>query len=1021
MARPGAIWYPIVSMRVTGVAVLLACLVPAVALGAKAKKSCQTQVERAASKLATSRVRDAVRACVRSPSGICYVVRSKAPKTKVLKRCGGEALAPLFDGRCVSRDTSCAPFGVSGPADAAGCLSCAVPPEIDCVTAALFSQGNIPPNCGVTIEEPGAPAEIAPVAAAKKKGKKKNPNGPRCRETLAREAARTQGLALGQALRGQTPSAAMRSSRITRACGDALPTAINFGRCPDLFGCGSDAGGRAGFESCTSCLVRAAAVAIAARTRPGRCGNGALDTPDESCETDASCTGGLHCAPPSTSIEQCTCFEACGDGIVESYEECDPNAAVTGCDAQSSCAASGDEACTCVVLPRFAFVANTTDNTLSVLTIDPATGALHHRTYATTGVRPRAVVVRPDGRFVYTANEGTNNVSMFALDPATGALSHVGTPGSVISGAGPRAIAVDPNGTFVYVANATAGTVAGFRVNDSNGALTAVPGSPFMVGGTPADVRVAATGGFAFVADESGQSIAVMRIAPATGALLAGMTFPLGVTPLSLALDQAGRFLYVVDQAGGRLVLRTIDATGGTLPSGETFNVGGSPVAMAIDPAGRFAWVIDAGGTVRAFAIDATTFTLTAVGGPIGVGVNPGGVSVDPSGKFVYVTNRGSNDVTRWLVDPATGALRFAGSIRTRFDPNAIVTTRGANAVSVTPRFIYAANLGSSDVSGFRVDPTKGTLTPVGNAVGTGTGPAGVAADPFGRHLYTANRNVGTMSFFSIDGTLGRLTSGGTNVPVGGSAPVGMAIEPSGRFAYVVNRDTDNVAILTLDPSTGAPTPLTTTTPNFGAEPAAIALDPAGRFAYMPNRALNSVSMFVVSAANGGLTNSGAVATGNGPNAVAVHPSGRFAFVVNGDSGTVSSYAIEPTNGLLSPAGTPVTVGTGPASIAVHPDGRLAFVGNPGSIEDNLTFGSNDVAALAIDPNTGVLSFLRSEPILVKPTGVAVDPSGTFLYVGTGFGNLLTYAIGPGGVLTQIDSAPAEQTPASLVGVPTLL
>jgi DNA-binding beta-propeller fold protein YncE len=1020
MAPPRAIWYPILSMRVTGVAVLLACLVPAVALGAKSKKSCQTQVERAASKLATTRVRDAVRACVRSPSGICYVVRSKAPKAKTLKRCQADALAPLFDGRCVSRATSCAPLGVSGPADAAGCLSCAVPPEIDCVTASLFSQGNIPPNCGAVTEEPSAPAEVAP-AAAKKKRKAKNPNGARCREVLAREAARTQGLALAQALRGQTPSAAMRSARITRACGDGLPSAINFGRCPDVFGCGSDAGGRAGFESCTDCLVRAAATAIAARTRPGRCGNGSLDLPDESCETDASCTGGLHCAPPSTSIEQCTCFEACGDGVVESYEQCDPNAEVTGCDAQSSCAATGAEACTCVVLPRFAFVANSTDSTLSVLTIDAATGALHHRTYATTGVNPVAVAVRPDGRFVYTANEGTNNVSMFALDPATGALSRIGTPGTVTSGAGPRALTIDPSGTFLYVANATAANVAGFRINGSNGALTAVPGSPFTVGGTPADVKAAAGGGFLYVADESGQSIAVFAITPATGALVAGTSFPLGVTPSTLALDRDGRFLYVLDQAGGRILLRTIDATGGTLPAGQTFNVGGSPVAIAIDPAGSFAWVVDAGGSLRTYAIDQTTFALTAVGAPVAVGTSAAGVSADPSGKFLYVTRDTLNDVASWRIDRATGALTFSGLIRTRLDPTAIVTTRGANAVTVAPRFVYAVNLGSSDVSGFRVDPDKGTLTPVGSPVGTGTGPAGAAADPFGRYLYTANRNVGTVSFFSIDGTLGRLTSGAASVSVGGSAPVGMAIEPSGRFAYVVNRDTHNVSILTLTPSTGAPTLLTTTTPNFGASPAAIALDPAGRFAYVPNRAFNNVSMFVVSAANGGLTDSGAVATGSGPDAVAVHPSGRFAFVVNGDSGTVSSYAIEPANGLLSPVGTPVMVGTAPASIAVHPDGLLAFVGNPGSIEDNSVFGSNDVAVLAIDPNTGALSFLHSEAILVKPTGIAVDPSGAFLYVGTGFGNLLTYSIGPGGALSQIDSAPAEQTPATLVGVPTLL
>ena len=67
-----------------------------------------------------------------------------------------------------------------------------------------------------------------------------------------------------------------------------------------------------------------------------------------------------------------------------------------------------------------------------------------------TGVSPRSVVVDPTGKFAYVANSGSNNVSMYTIDATTGAFTSIGL---MAAGANPASVAVDPSGKFAYVAN----------------------------------------------------------------------------------------------------------------------------------------------------------------------------------------------------------------------------------------------------------------------------------------------------------------------------------------------------------------------------------------------------------------------------------------------------------------------------------------------------------------------------------------------------------------------------------------
>jgi len=69
-------------------------------------------------------------------------------------------------------------------------------------------------------------------------------------------------------------------------------------------------------------------------------------------------------------------------------------------------------------LPRFAFVANRTDDT-----VDAGTGVLQRNGYVSNGEAPVSVTIDPSGQTAYVANRFSDDLSVYAIDAASGALS----------------------------------------------------------------------------------------------------------------------------------------------------------------------------------------------------------------------------------------------------------------------------------------------------------------------------------------------------------------------------------------------------------------------------------------------------------------------------------------------------------------------------------------------------------------------------------------------------------------------
>jgi 6-phosphogluconolactonase len=101
----------------------------------------------------------------------------------------------------------------------------------------------------------------------------------------------------------------------------------------------------------------------------------------------------------------------------------------------------------------FLYVSNSGDGTVSAFTINPSTGALTAiagSPFVSTTVgfpspsTPTAVQVDPSGQFAYVGNGDAGTLSVFTINLATGALTAVGAPVStVILDGGPSAIAIE--------------------------------------------------------------------------------------------------------------------------------------------------------------------------------------------------------------------------------------------------------------------------------------------------------------------------------------------------------------------------------------------------------------------------------------------------------------------------------------------------------------------------------------------------------------------------------------------------
>ena len=334
---------------------------------------------------------------------------------------------------------------------------------------------------------------------------------------------------------------------------------------------------------------------------------------------------------------------------------------------------------------KFAYVANAGcapafTGSVSIYTINAATGALQPIGTVKAGTSSQSVAVHPSGNFAYVAN-GSGNISLYTVDPTTGLL----TPKGTVDARGRAvAVAVHPSGRFAYVTrgcylatNNLGEGVSIYSVDTSTGALTFIgtvgTGAPgpsacsIYVG-----ITIDASGKFAYVAEDGcgldiyPGYISAYSIDPGTGELTpVGQAIGAGYCSRSVSVDSLSKFAYVPNSQEDDVSIYAIGSANGALTFLQTAPTGTAPASSAVHPSGKFAYVVNRDSNdVSMYTIDSNTGILTGIG-TIAAGSSPSSIAIDPSGKFAYVTNAGSNDVSMYSIDADSGALTPIGSIGT--------------------------------------------------------------------------------------------------------------------------------------------------------------------------------------------------------------------------------------------------------------------------------------------------------------------------------------------------------------------
>ncbi len=288
--------------------------------------------------------------------------------------------------------------------------------------------------------------------------------------------------------------------------------------------------------------------------------------------------------------------------------------------------------------------------------------------------------------------------------------------------------------TFVYVGNAETNEIYVLQLDRRNGDLAIVEKVPIPgieKPGISTPMSVSPDRRFLYVGTRGEPKVAAgFAIDPSSGKLKHVASGPLADSLAYIAVDRTGRFLLGASYPGHKVANRHVLVP--TLGNDR----------------------------VNQFTFDAATGKLAPTNSPaaeVKPKAGPRHFVYHPGGKLVYVIGELDGAVYVFDYDAATGDLTQKQSVSAL--PPDFQGKPSAADLHVTPdgKFLYASERTSSTLAGFRVDPAKGTLTPIGS-VPTEKQPRGFAIDTSGRHLLAVGQLSHGLSSYAIDPATGKLT-----------------------------------------------------------------------------------------------------------------------------------------------------------------------------------------------------------------------------------------------------------------------
>ncbi len=350
------------------------------------------------------------------------------------------------------------------------------------------------------------------------------------------------------------------------------------------------------------------------------------------------------------------------------------------------------------------------DGQIYAYAVDAQSGALRTSSSPVDsgGSGPIAMATTSDYFNLYVANQGNNSVVHFSLSDH-GILTK---KDSITLASAPTSIAVNSAGTYLYVVSGTSSaTLTEYAL--STGAIgSATATLPLTVPGFAGDTILPT--GVAVLANNS----AVYVTAYDKSAYNPGGSTTSNANPGWL-------FGYAV-ASGGAL----------TAVSGSPYQAGVKPSALATDPVSRFVYVTDfASNQLIGYAVLSTDTLQFMVNGPFRTGNQPSSIIIDPRGVFIYLTNSLDENIESYSIALPTGApsqnVSVSGTAATQTDTDPV-------SITIDPglgRYVYTANYLGNSISGFKLNPSDGTIEPTqATPYPTGENPRAIISVPHGNH-----------------------------------------------------------------------------------------------------------------------------------------------------------------------------------------------------------------------------------------------------------------------------------------------
>ena len=430
--------------------------------------------------------------------------------------------------------------------------------------------------------------------------------------------------------------------------------------------------------------------------------------------------------------------------------------------------------------------------------------------------------------------------------------------------------------------------------------------------------------------------------------------------------------------------------------------------------------------SVSAFSVGANGALSPVAGSPFATGGTGVGGGLFASNRittaivkdFLYVANAGSNNVSAFSVNPATGVLTMV--VGSPFATGGIADGAGM-ALATTPddNFLIAANGVSLNITVYSI-AANGTLSPVaGSPFSAGSGGTldGIKVTPDGKFLAVARPVVNSVSMFSISALGGLTPVPGSPFLAGGTgSATGIDCNCSSNHLFIGEANfgstivsVQNIALSgALSPVSGSP---------FigpGSNSNVVVLNPDDSKLFVSNQVTNTVTAFSVAAA-GALTlvpGSPFPAPGSlAPSGMATNRAGTFLYTADVNN-EINGFSIASNGALTSVPGSPFSNGFpggfGLLSLAVFPPKSccLAPVITGASAAPNVLWPpDHKFVDVTIDytvtdpcPNTCVLTVASNEPPVddKQPEWIVVDAHHLQLRaerLGSGIGRTYTITI----------------------------